>query len=57
MLHLSDIRKNLFLYEYVVQERLECWESDKITLSENGVFVGKGYSCDACLDYLLIITN
>jgi len=47
VLHVLDMRKNLvfayLLYKSGVKAVLE---SDKLILSKNGVFVGKGYSCD-----------
>lgn len=43
VLYVSDIRKNFILGSLLIKHRLKIvFESDKVVLTKNGVFLGKG---------------
>ena len=47
VLHVPEIRKNLISANLLCKEGFKTvLESNKLILSKNGVFVGKGYACD-----------
>lgn len=47
VLHVPEIRKNLVSASLLCKKGLKTvLESDKLILSKNGVFLGKGYACD-----------
>ena len=57
VLHVPDIRKNLMSANLLNKKGFKVvLESDKLILSKNGMFVGKGYSCDGMFK-LSIINN
>ena len=57
VLHVPDIRKNLMSANVLNKKGFKVvLESDKLILSKNGMFVGKGYSCDGMFK-LSIINN
>ena len=47
VLHVPEIRKNLVFANLLCKNGIKTvLESDKLIMSKNGMFVGKGYSCD-----------
>ncbi|KAK0599690.1 hypothetical protein LWI29_007694 [Acer saccharum] len=46
VLHVLDIKKNLVSANLLCKSGIKTVESDKLIISKNGMFVGKGYSCD-----------
>lgn len=56
--HVPDIRKNLVSANLLCKNGIKVvLESDKLILSKNDMFVGKGYSCDGMFKLRLIKVN
>ncbi|KZV24436.1 hypothetical protein F511_24231 [Dorcoceras hygrometricum] len=50
VLYVPDIRKNLMFGSLLNKHGFRIvFESDKVVVSKNGMYVGRGYVCDACL--------
>ena len=58
VLHVPEIRKNLVSANLLCKKGIKAvLESDKLILSKNGVFVGKGYACDGMFKLSVNIIN
>ena len=58
VLHVPKIRKNLVSTNLLCKKGIKAvLESDKLILSKNGVFVGKGYACDGMFKLSANIIN
>ena len=58
MYHVPDIKKNLVSTSLLSKNGVKAvLKSDKLILSKNGVFVGKGYSCNGMYKLSLIINK
>jgi hypothetical protein len=56
--HVPDIKKNLVSASLLSKNGVKAvLESDKLILSKNGVFVGKGYSCNGMYKLSIIINK
>lgn len=58
VLHVPEIRKNLVSASLICKSGIKAvFESDKLILSKNGAFVGKGYACDGMFKLSILINN
>ena len=54
VLYVPEIRKNLVSGSLLNKHGFRMvFESDKVILSKSGMFVGKGYVCNGCLNLML----
>ena len=58
VLHVPEIKKNLVSANLLCKKGIKAvLESDKLILSKNGIFVGKGYACDGMFKLYVNINN